>query len=167
MLLRQGRMLIGVVLLLATCAGCDYATKRAAESLRGVPPVQLAGGCVMLTYAENRGAMLSIGAGLPERVRFLIFTVAVGGLLLAVAGLLFFGRHVTPRLALALALMLAGGGCNLFDRLTHGGRVVDFVSLSAWSLRTGIFNLADVYILLGACTLLTTAVVPGRKAPTA
>ncbi|HUI10040.1 MAG TPA: signal peptidase II [Bacteroidota bacterium] len=163
MLLHQKRMLIAIALLVATCAGCDYATKHAAESLRAVPPVRLVGGCVTLTYAENRGAMLSLGAGLPEGVRFLVFTVAVGALLVAMAGVLLFGRNVTPRLALALALMLAGGACNLVDRLTHGGRVVDFVALSADGLHTGIFNMADVYILLGACALLSTALTPGRK----
>jgi len=167
MLLQQGRMLIAVGLIVATCAGCDYATKRAAESLRGLPPARLAGGSVTLTYAENRGAMLSVGAALPEKARFLIFTVAVGALLLTVAGVLLFGRNVTPRLAVALALMLAGGGCNLFDRLTHDGRVVDFIALSADGLHTGIFNLADVYILLGACVLITTAFAPRRKTPAA
>jgi len=165
MLIRQGKMLIAVALIVATCAGCDYATKRAAESLRGLPPVRLLGGCVTLTYAENRGAMMSVGAGLPENVRFLVFTVAVGALLLAVAGVLLFGRNVTPRLALALGLMLAGGGCNLIDRLTHDGRVVDFVALSAAGLHTGIFNFADVYILLGAGTLLATAFTSREGSP--
>jgi len=164
-LLQKSRMLIAIVLLVATCAGCDYATKRAAETLRGVPPVHLAGGSVTLTYAENRGAMLSVGAALPESVRFLIFTVAVGALLLAVAGVLLFGRNITPRLTLALALMLAGGGCNLVDRLTHDGRVVDFIALSAGRFRTGIFNFADVYILLGACLLITTTFTPRRRPP--
>ena len=166
MVLYKPRMLIPIVLLVVACAGCDYATKRAAQSLRGVPPVRLAGGCVMLTYAENRGAMLSVGAGLPEKARFLIFTVAVGALLLAVAVVLFFSREISPRLALALALMFAGGGCNLVDRLTHDGRVVDFVALSAGGLRTGIFNFADVYILIGACVLISTAFAPRPKRAT-
>ena len=50
--------------------------------------------------------------------------------------------------------MIGGGFSNLIDRLLNDGAVVDFVSVGVGNLRTGIFNLADGAIMLGAGILL-------------
>jgi signal peptidase II len=51
-------------------------------------------------------------------------------------------------LASALALIFAGAAGNYADRIWRG-YVVDFVHLAHWP----VFNLADVYITLGALSL--------------
>jgi signal peptidase II len=159
-------MLMMAALILTLCTVCDRVAKHAAVSLRGRPPVEIAGGFMTLSYAENRGAMLSIGAGLPERTRFLIFTAGVGLLLTGIAGVILFAPALSRPLVIALSLILGGGGSNLFDRLSNDGRVVDFVTLGAGGIRTGIFNLADVAIMLGASLFLVT-MIRQRKARTA
>ena len=75
-----------------------------------------------------------------------------------IAGVILFSSALSRPLVIALSLILAGGGSNLFDRLSNDGRVVDFVILGAAGLRTGIFNLADVAIMLGASLFLLTMV---------
>ena len=50
---------------------------------------------------------------------------------------------------LSLSLVCAGGMSNLVDRLLHNGLVTDFLILRLGLLRTGVFNLADVMIVLG------------------
>lgn len=45
-----------------------------------------------------------------------------------------------------LLFMLSGAISNMFDRLYHGG-VVDFIKIGRVDI---IFNLADLYILIGA-----------------
>ena len=150
--------LLLAALLLVVCIACDLGTKHAAESLRGKPPHEIAGGFMTLSYAENRGAMLSIGSGLPESARFLIFTAGVSLLLAGIAGVILFASALSRPSVVALSLMLAGGGSNLFDRLSNDGRVVDFVILGAGGFRTGIFNLADLAIMLGASLFLVTTV---------
>ncbi len=154
--------LLTAALILVACVACDRETKHAAESLRGEGAVRLAGGIVTLAYAENRGAMLSIGAGLPEQTRFFVFTAGVGVLLACIAGVLLFSRSLPGTRAAALSLILAGGGSNLFDRVTRDGKVVDFVMLGIGGLRTGIFNVADVAIMSGAFLILFS-VIPGRS----
>jgi signal peptidase II len=52
-----------------------------------------------------------------------------------------------------LALFLSGGVSNWFDRVTRGS-VVDFISVGLGPLRTGIFNVADVAIVLGAAVVM-------------
>src|SRR5262249_55334007 len=71
-----------------TCVGCDQATKAvASRELAGKPPVALWAGMVQLSYQENPGAFLSLGAGLPRRIRTMVFEVLTSCLL---AGLLAF-----------------------------------------------------------------------------
>ena len=53
----------------------------------------------------------------------------------------------------ALVLFLAGGASNWIDRALQGS-VVDFLNVGIGPLRTGIFNVADVGVMLGAFLLL-------------
>ena len=53
---------------------------------------------------------------------------------------------------LALTFVLAGGVSNLIDRLTKG-YVIDYICVQWKALKKVVFNLADVFILVG-CGLL-------------
>jgi signal peptidase II len=48
-----------------------------------------------------------------------------------------------------LSLIASGGISNCIDRLTNDGRVTDFLSLGVGGLRTGIFNVAEMILMLG------------------
>jgi signal peptidase II len=105
--------------------------------------------------------MLSFGEDLPEGIRFTIFTAANALLL---CGILWYLAAVRPgdwRRMTGLALMAGGGAGNLLDRLGNDGKVVDFILLELGPLHTGIFNLADVVILMGFALL--TASFFGRE----
>jgi signal peptidase II len=127
----------------------DQYTKHLARSLRRA--IEL--GPLMLTYTENRGAFLSLGANLPADVRAWLFNgvVAVGLAALAV----YVARHPD----VPLALVLAGGVGNLIDRLRFEGRVTDFLYLHAGPLHTGVFNVADMAITLGVVWMGVRALV--------
>jgi signal peptidase II len=49
----------------------------------------------------------------------------------------------------ALALCIGGGLSNWVDRVLNDGRVVDFMILGLGPVRTGVFNVADIAIMLG------------------
>jgi signal peptidase II len=49
--------------------------------------------------------------------------------------------------------MWGGGASNLIDRAARG-HVVDFLNVGLGSLRTGIFNVADIAVLLGALLIV-------------
>jgi len=142
------------------CIGCDHATKVAAVSLLGSrPPIEMAGGIVRFELAYNPGAFLSLGAGLPTALRTAIFgwLVPLG----VVAASIFFLRDKTLGAAALVALgLLAGGGLsNGIDRMLHAGFVTDFVSLGIGSLRTGIFNVADLAVIAGVLGILWAGAV--------
>jgi len=135
------------VVLVATI-GCDRVTKRmAAEALAGAGERSFLADTVRVGYAENAGGFLSLGAEWPAYSRTGVFVVATGALLAAL-GLAMVRARWDSRTLLGATLFLAGGASNWIDRVLHG-RVVDFLNLGIGPLRTGVFNVADVAILLG------------------
>lgn len=154
--LSKRMILIFVVLFL--CVGCDQATKSIAVSV--LPQTRIFsyfGDTLRFHLAYNQGAFLSLGSSLPEGWRHAIFTVGMGFFL---AGALAFGLFIRPRrfsVLLAISLFLAGGIGNLIDRIVHHGSVVDFINIGLGSLRTGIFNIADVDIIVGIVILFMAA----------
>jgi signal peptidase II len=53
-------------------------------------------------------------------------------------------------LRLAMSMQLAGASGNLIDRLTHAGKVTDFISVGTFA----VFNVADASISVGTVVLL-------------
>lgn len=168
--------------LLAPSVACDQATKALAVThLRGAPPLELldAGVFARLVYAENPGAFLGLGRALPDPVRTAVFSIGVLALLVGLAVVLVRGARsasehnafLRGRLApLGLALILAGGVGNLIDRVARpGGRVVDFAQLGLRAppldLRTGVFNVADLYIVAGAGIMFVATVRRSKPRP--
>jgi signal peptidase II len=111
----------------------------------------------LLSHTENTGAFLSLGATLPENVRFLIFSVVVGLGLLYVSYSLFKDKTMTRTETMSWAMIIGGGFGNLIDRVFRGS-VTDFLNLGIGNLRTGIFNVADMAVSAGAVILFWIAI---------
>lgn len=143
-----------------SCVGCDQASKRVAvEVLKNAETLSFLGDVFRLTYAENSGAFLGLGGTWPEPVRWLVFTGAALGVVAASLGWVVaqLRRPRHDSLAVWAMLLIASGGMgNLVDRILRDGRVVDFMNLGLGPVRTGIFNVADVQIMLGLGLLLFT-----------
>ena len=161
----MARIGVRLALLIAIGAtiGCDRVTKHmAATTLSEAPSRSFLADTFRLEYAENTGAFLGLGADWPLAVRTAVFGAGNGLLLVALAVLAVKGRW--PRRALlGVALFVAGGASNLLDRIAYG-MVIDFMSVGIGPLRTGIFNVADMAIMLGA-GILVLAYWPPRPRP--
>lgn len=150
-----------VLLTLFCCVGCDQVSKSAARAFLSTGVTEsLFADSLRLQLMENPGSFLSLGAALPEHLRFGLFTAAVALLLVGLLWLALFARRLGPARFVALALVAGGGMSNLIDRLLYHGRVTDFLNVGIGSLRTGIFNLADMAILAGALLLVLKRYVP-------
>lgn len=159
---RRIRAWFALLALAATTVGCDRATKHiAARVLEGEPTRSYLGDTLRLGYAENVGGFLSLGAGLPDGVRTGVFTVATGLVLVALVVVAVRARWSGLRLT-ALVLFVAGGASNWIDRAMRGS-VVDFLNVGIGPLRTGIFNVADMAIMLGAALLLLAELRKPKK----
>jgi signal peptidase II len=71
-------------------------------------------------------------------------------------------RTMTFFNTVCLSLVLGGGVSNLIDRFfRQNGQVIDFMNMGIGSLRTGVFNVADVFIMFGIIAYaLTTLSAP-------
>ena len=90
-------------------------------------------------------------------MRWVIFTLLA--VLIVVASLLWAIGYLRQQSRAsihvwAMLLIGAGGVGNLIDRVAREGRVIDFMNMGIGSLRTGIFNVADVQIMVGMGLLL-------------
>jgi len=143
-----------VLIVLASCVGCDQTAKSLAQSHLSYAEVwSLLGDTVRLQLTHNHGAFLSFGAALPETWRHALFGLGVGALLVAMFLYSLLSRRLSVVGTVAIALYVAGGVSNLVDRIVYGGYVVDFINVGIGPLRTGIFNIADVFIMAGAVVL--------------
>ena len=145
--MRKGTILLTIVL---TCVGCDQVTKYTAKHfLEGQRSHSYLGDMFRLGYAENSGAFLSLGSNLPDTVRTLIFTGLAGVFLVFFAVYLLRNQTINRLAMIAGSLIVAGGIGNLIDRVVNNGAVIDFLNVGIGSLRTGIFNVADMSIMAG------------------
>jgi signal peptidase II len=138
-----------VMIAMVATIGCDRVTKHAARTmLAGQPDHSFLADTIRLGYVENPGGFLSLGASWPSAIRTMFFAVATGVILLALTVVAVRGRR-DKWSSLGFALFLAGGLSNWVDRITRGS-VVDFLNIGVGPVRTGVFNVADVAIMLGA-----------------
>jgi signal peptidase II len=63
-----------------------------------------------------------------------------------------------------VTLFVAGGASNLVDRITYG-MVIDFMNVGIGPLRTGIFNVADIAVVVGGILMLEGYRSDRRGAP--
>lgn len=151
----RNRVAVWALMMVAIVAtvGCDRVTKHAAATmLAGQPAHSYLADSVRLEYVENTGGFLSLGATWPPRFRTTFFSVIAGVILVALAIVAI--RH--PRdtwSSLGFALFLAGGASNWIDRVARGS-VVDFLNVGVGPVRTGVFNVADTAITLGAAVFV-------------
>ena len=147
------RKLVQLTIVLVTllgCIGCDQATKAVAkEYLPRNEVFSFAGDTFRLQYAENKGAFLGLGASLSDETRKIIFIAGNSLLLFGFLAFLIFARAIPGLTTVALSLFVGGGISNIIDRVVYDGHVIDFLNIGIGSLRTGIFNIADVAIMSG------------------
>ncbi len=142
-----------LLLCMLACVGFDQITKIKAQNLlRGHSSISYFDGLLHFVYAENAGTLLGIGSGLQEDMRYILFVLLIGAVLMAVF-IFVLVKPMHPANVLALSLIVSGGGSNLIDRVVRDGAVIDFILIKVGRLETGIFNIADIAITLGVCAL--------------
>jgi signal peptidase II len=150
---------VKVLLFCVVCTafiGLDQATKRLAKQhLMYNPPRSYFHNTFILEYAENTGAALSFGDNLPQATSF--WLLAILPLVVMVALFIYIIKEInnfTLFKIFGLTLIVAGGLGNIIDRIIYDRHVTDFMNLGIGDhLRTGIFNVADVYITSGVIAL--------------
>jgi len=143
-----------ILLLVLANAGCDQISKNVArEQLDYYETVNVIGEHLILTKIENTGAFLSAGDSLDSSVKFLFLSILP--LIALCYGIYYLLTHSQlPRLlVLGICFVIGGGLGNLYDRIIFGS-VTDFLHIDFFVIKTGIFNLADVSIMIGMIMII-------------
>lgn len=149
--------LVIIFLITLSSVGFDQGTKLfAAEYLPKFQMTSYLNDVIRIGYTENIGAFLGLGDSLSEQTRFWLFVVLVGAFLLSLFIYMVWNskQHLTS--VIALSLVFSGGISNFYDRVVNNGAVIDFLNIGLGSIRTGVFNVADISIMIGAFLLLFT-----------
>ena len=135
---------------------CDRVTKNLAKThLMNHPDISYLHDTFKLEYAENTGAALSLGDSLPKTISFWLLSMGPLAVMLGLVVYMLMNLNKLNALKMvALALIFAGGMGNLIDRIFFDRHVTDFMNVGIASLRTGIFNVADMAVTAGTICLL-------------
>lgn len=102
-----------------------------------------------LTYIRNTGAAFSMF----ENNRMITIGLTTGLLVVCLLFMLYEWRRGSKLVSICIAMVLAGGLSNLFDRVVFG-YVTDMISIGNFA----IFNVADIAVTCG-CVLVAIAII--------
>ncbi|MBC7616814.1 MAG: signal peptidase II [Pedobacter sp.] len=145
---------IVILFLVALNVGCDQVSKiLVRQKVDYNENISLIENHLTLTKVENTGAFLSMGDELPDALRFTLLSLMP--ILVLGFGLYYLlTKNNLPRfMQLGMCCLLGGGIGNIYDRLKFGS-VTDFLHIDFGLFSTGVFNFADVSIMIGIGILL-------------
>ncbi|SKB87397.1 signal peptidase II [Daejeonella lutea] len=129
--------------------GCDQVTKNIARNqIEYHEIIPVIDNFLTLTKVENSGAFLSLGSNLPDFIKVLVLNVLPIMVMLWGLYLVVEKTNMSRLLVVGLCFVIGGGTGNLYDRMRYGS-VTDFLHLNFGIFETGIFNMADVSIMVG------------------
>ena len=154
---RSIRILLIFALILMN-VGCDQVSKSVARThIDTHENISVIGEYVILTKTENKGAFLGFLSSMENPVMRSIFLI-----ILPIAVLFFILRIIVinsdlDRYVICGVCCIIGGGIgNLYDRILYSS-VTDFMHIDLGGVfKTGIFNMADVSVMLGTGLLLVS-----------
>lgn len=150
--------LIFLTIFLLLNIGCDQISKNIVRHKIGeYEQISIIKDRFTLLKVENSGAFLSLGDQLPYIFRLIILS----GLPILFLGyglyFLFTKRNLQSSVQIALCFLIGGGIGNLYDRIVHGS-VTDFMHMDFYVFETGVFNFADISIMIGIGILLVQSI---------
>jgi signal peptidase II len=143
-----------ILVVLVSNVGCDQVSKAIARNaLSANQPVSFVNDHITLMKVENAGAFLSVGSALPVFLKIILLNI-LPLVILGLAGFYVFTKTNLSRVTTIGTCFVIGGGLgNLYDRMVYGS-VTDFLHIDFVIFQTGIFNLADVSIMVGALVIV-------------
>lgn len=143
-----------ILIILSSNVGCDQISKNIVrQRLDYNEQISVIKNYLTLTKVENTGAFLSIGRSLPNQLKILLLTI-FPVIVLGLALFYLLTKNKASNLTVIGICFIVGGGIgNIYDRIVYGS-VTDFLHIDFVIFETGIFNMADVSIMVGMFTIL-------------
>jgi signal peptidase II len=159
------RILRSIIILaiLLSSVGCDQISKTIVrQTIDYNERIGLLHNYLTLTRVENSGAFLSLGNSFSNPIKIILLSILP---LIAIGyGLIFlvYKTNVSKITLTGLSFIIGGGIGNIYDRIVHSS-VTDFVHIDLVIFQTGIFNMADLSIMIGTFLILTQSFFKWRS----
>lgn len=124
---------------------------------------QIVGDTFIMQYVENKGAFLGLGSDMNDTLR-LILLLILPTLVLGYLIYYLITNKALDKLSLFAFCCIAGGGIsNVFDRIVRNQVTDYFYIYFNDTIKTGIFNIADMSVTFGMLILLYTVLFKNKK----
>ncbi|TYB73954.1 signal peptidase II [Bizionia gelidisalsuginis] len=115
---------------------------------------EILGDYLTLHNVENTGAFLGMGSDFSPTLKILLLNVLPVAVLALVLFHIFRDKTLDRKSLVGFSFIIGGGMANIYDRILYGS-VTDFLHIDLGGVfRTGIFNFADVSVMVGMGLLL-------------
>jgi len=152
---RMFRMLLIFGLILLN-VGCDQVSKSVARKhIDAREKISVIGEYVILMKTENKGAFLGFLSSMENPILKAIFLIILPiSVLLFILRMIVINTDLDKYMIFGLCCIIGGGIGNLYDRILYRS-VTDFMHIDLGGIfKTGIFNMADVSVMLGTGLLI-------------
>lgn len=152
-----------LIVLVGLNVACDQITKEVArENLEYHERTTYLDGFIVVVKVENTGAFLSLGSSFSPLMKQIILWGLPAVALMAMFFFVMRSNKITRASFIGLSFVIGGGIGNVYDRIQFGS-VTDFLLMDFGFAKTGIFNAADVSIMVGTGILLVFEVLAKKK----
>lgn len=159
LLIRISLILIIVLLNIS----CDQISKNLVrENISNYDNISVIADNFILTKVENTGAFLSFGNNFTPIFKIIFLQFLPVTALLFLLGMVIYKSKLPHLVTTGFCFVIGGGIGNIFDRIVHGS-VTDFMYIEFGFLRTGIFNMADLSVVVGTLLVFATMIINNRK----
>lgn len=136
--------------------GCDQISKTVVrQTIAPNQRIEVYENNLVLTKVENSGAAYSLGSDLAPLLKIILLQILPIIVLLFLLRLILIKTNYSKETILGFTFIIGGGIGNLFDRIVYGS-VTDFMIMDLGIIKTEIFNMADVSIMVGSFIILIT-----------
>ncbi|WP_417619881.1 signal peptidase II [Oceanihabitans sediminis] len=127
---------------------------------------EIIGDYLTLHNVENAGAFLGMGSELNPTMRAIFLLIIPIAVMVYVLYLIFKDKNLDTYSLIGFCCIVGGGMANIYDRFMYGS-VTDFLHIDLGGVfRTGIFNVADMSVMLGLGLLITGNILLNKKQKT-
>ncbi len=138
-----------ILLIISANIGCDQISKSIVrETVDKREWIEVFQGNLILTNVENPGAFFGWMSDLPPVYKSVFLALLPALAILSILYVVLTRMNLKRGAVVGLSFIVGGGIGNIFDRIAYGS-VTDFLHIDLGVFRTGIFNMADVSIMVG------------------
>ncbi|WP_344929230.1 signal peptidase II [Aquimarina addita] len=113
---------------------------------------------LILTKVENTGAAYSIGSELPYTLKIILLQALPLLVLFFLLFKIIKETEYSKETIIGITFIVGGGIGNIYDRIIYRS-VTDFLIMDLGFIKTEVFNMADVSVMIGSFIIMTSVLL--------